>query len=78
MTRPNIDPNALVTSMEGWDAVVKDYFGAIAQGPFAPKEYANAAALPTASAFPRCIACTIDTNKLWFSNGTIWKEVTLS
>lgn len=75
MTRPNIDPTALVSSMEGWDAIVRDYIAAIAKAPFPVHQVANAAALPAAASYDRCLVCTIDTNKLWFSNGTIWKEV---
>lgn len=75
MSRPNINPDDLVTAMESWDALLRDILSAVVKAPFPVHQVANAAALPSASSFDRCLVCTIDTNKLWFSNGTIWKEV---
>lgn len=78
MARPVIDPNSLVSSMEGWDAILRDFIARLVTTPYPVPQYANLAALPTASDYTRCLACTIDTNKLYFSNGTVWKEVTLA
>lgn len=78
MTRPTIDPSQLVSSMQGWDALLRDILSAIASAPFPVHQVADFASLPLATSFDRCLVCTIDTNKLWFSDGTDWKEVTLS
>lgn len=75
MTRPNIDPTTLVTGMEAWDAVLRDMLTAILKAPMPVHQVANAAALPAATSYDRCLVCTIDTNKLWFSDGATWKEV---
>ena len=77
MTRPNLDPAVFQNGIEAWDALLRDFLTGITRTPFPVAEYANAAALPSAASYERCLATTIDTNKLWFSNGTIWKEVNL-
>lgn len=77
MTRPNIDPAALVTFSEGWDAILRDIVSALAKTPLPVPEYANAAALPSASSYDRCLATTADNNKLWFSKSASWVEVTI-
>lgn len=78
MTRPTIDPSVFQSGIEGWDALLRDVITRIASTPFPVAQFANAAALPAAGSYDRCLATTIDNNKLWFSNGTIWKEVTLA
>lgn len=78
MSRPVLDPSVFQSGIESWDALLRDFLSKIASTPFPVAQFANAAALPSASTYDRCLAATIDTNKLWFSNGTIWKEVTLS
>ena len=75
MSRPTLDPSQLQSGSEAWDAFLRDILSSLAVTPSPVPQYANAAALPAASSYDRCLACTIDTNKLWFSNGTIWKEV---
>lgn len=75
MARPNIDLDALQSGEEGWDAAAKDMFRGILVNPYPVPEFANAGALPAASSYARCLATTADNNKLWFSNGTIWKEI---
>ena len=75
MSRPLPDPTTLVSGMEAWDAVLRDMLTAILKAPLPVHQVANAAALQAATAYDRRLVCTIDTNKLWFSNGTIWKEV---
>lgn len=77
MTRPNIDPTKLVSTQEGWDALLRDILTAIVKAPLPIHQVANASALPDPTTFDRCVVTTIDTNKLWFSNGTDWKEVSL-
>ncbi len=74
MTRPSPDPTELVSGQEGWDANVRDLFSSIVSAPMPLKRYANFAALPDATLYEDCIACTAD-HKLWFSNGTAWVEV---
>lgn len=75
MARPTPDPASLVNGMEGWDAVLRDLIAAIVSAPFPVAQYADFASLPDATAYDRCIAATSSDNKLWFSNGTIWREV---
>jgi len=77
MARPNPNPAALVNGQEGWDAHLRDLITAILKAPLPVAEYADFAALPAATSFDRCMAATVDTNKLYFSNGAVWKEVTL-
>lgn len=77
MTRPTPDPAELVSGMEAWDAVIRDILAATLKQPFPVAEYADFASLPPAGNYDRCLAATVDTNKLWFSNGTLWKEVSL-
>lgn len=77
MARPNIDPSQLQSGMEGWDALLRDMLTAIAKAPFPVAEYANTGALPAANLYDGCLATTPSPRKLWFSNGTVWKEVSL-
>lgn len=77
MTRPNLDPAVFVNGTEAWDALLRDFLSGITKTPYPVPEYANAAALPAAASYQRCLATTADNNKLWFSDGTIWKEVNL-
>ncbi len=76
MTRPAPDPTQLVSGQEGWDAILRDIASAIVSAPFPVKRYVNFAGLPAATSYDQCIAATED-GKLWFSNGTVWKEVAL-
>lgn len=78
MTRPNIDPTTLVSAMEGWDALLRDLLTAIAKAPFPVAEYADLASLPAAGSHDRCLACTVDTNKLYWSKAGAWVEITLT
>lgn len=75
--RPALDPEAFQPNQQAWDALFKDYLRALVARPFPLAEYANFAALPAANQYDRCLAVTTD-NKLWFSNGTTWKEVPLA
>lgn len=75
MARPTPSTAALVNGIEAWDAVLKAILDAILTNPYPAPQFADFASLPAASSFDRCMACTIDTNKLYFSNGTVWKEV---
>lgn len=75
MTRPTIDPTSLVSNMQGWDALLRDILNALATTPLPVPQVADFASLPAAGSYDRCICATIDTNKLWFSDGTAWKEV---
>lgn len=75
MSRPTPDPADLVSGQEGWDAILRDQLAAILSGPFPVKEYADFASLPAASSYERCLAATVDSNKLWFSDGVDWQEV---
>lgn len=75
MARPNPDPTALVNGQEAWDSVLRDLIASILSTPFPVAQYANLAALPAATSYDRCMACTIDTNKLYFSDGSTWREV---
>ena len=63
--------------MEGWDALVRDMIRAMSQNPYPVPQFANLASLPAASDYSNCLACTADTHKLYFSNGTVWKEANL-
>lgn len=76
MSRPSPDPTTLVSGQEGWDANLRDLLDAAFSAPFPLKRYADFAALPAATSYDHCICSTAD-GKLWFSNGTAWKEVTL-
>lgn len=78
MSRPAPDPTAIQSTVESWDALVRDLFAAIVSQPFPVKEYANLAAFPSAGSFDRCLACAVDTNKLYFSKAGAWKEVTVA
>lgn len=77
MTRPVIDPATLISGQQGWDAVLRDLLAAIAVNPFPVPQFANLAALPAAGSYDRCLATTIDTEKLYFSKGGTWHEVTV-
>ena len=77
MVRPNLDPSVFASGLESWDAILRDFLAKIVSTPFPVAQFANFAALPAANTYDRCLACTVDTNKLWFSNGTTWKEVNL-
>lgn len=77
MSRPSPDPATLANGMESWDAYLRDLLNSILKAPLPVHEVANFAALPAAGSYDRCLACTIDTNKLWFSSGGTWREVSL-
>lgn len=77
MSRPNIDPTQLVAGMQAWDALLRDVLTAIAKAPFPVHQVANAAALPPAGSYDRCLCATVDDNKLWFSKSAVWREVSL-
>lgn len=75
--RPALDPSIFQSGTEAWDAYLRDFLAKMVTTPYPVPQFANAAALPAASSYDRCLATTADNNKLWFSNGTIWKEVNL-
>lgn len=75
MTRPNIDPTQIVSGIEGWDALLRDMLDAMLKKPIPVPQYPDFASLPTATSYDRCMATTVDTNKLWFSDGSTWREV---
>ena len=77
MTRPILNPDDLVTSMEGWDALIRDWLRSIVVTPYPIPEYANLASFPPASSYARCLAVAADTSKGYISNGTVWKEISL-
>lgn len=77
MTRPNIDPAALISGSEAWDALLRDILGALAVTPFPVPQYADLGSLPAAGSYDRCLACVLDTEKLYFSKGGSWHEVTV-
>lgn len=78
MTRPLIDPSALISGSEAWDALLRDILAAVATTPFPVPQYANLASLPAAGSYDRCLACVVDTEKLYFSKGGSWHEVTVT
>lgn len=78
MTRPTITPADLVNGQQGWDATLRDMLTAIVTNPLPVPEFADFASLPTASSYDRCLATTADDNKLYFSKGGAWKEVTVA
>jgi len=57
MTRPLIDPSALISGSEAWDALLRDILAAVATTPFPVPQYANLASLPAAGSYDRCLAC---------------------
>lgn len=75
MTRPLPNPSDIVSGQQGWDAFLRDILDAIVTNPFPPAEYANFAALPTATSYDRCLAVTTDTNSLYMSVGGLWLGV---
>lgn len=75
MTRPNIDPSALVSSQEAWDALLRDILAAIAVTPFPVPQFADFASLPDPTAYDRCMATTADDDALYFSKAGVWEEV---
>lgn len=77
MSRPAPDPTSLLSGLEGWDAILRDLLAAIVTNPFPVAQFVDFASLPAASSYERCLAATSSDNKLWFSNGTDWKEVDL-
>ena len=76
MARPVFNAADLQSGEQGWDAKLRDMIAAILNNPFPVHEVANEAARPPANQFARCLVTTADNNKLWFSNGTTWREVT--
>ena len=78
MSRPAPNVSALVNGMEGWDAVLRDLLTAVLFNPLPVAEYANFAALPDPTAFDRCMATTADDDKLFWSKGGAWKEITVA
>lgn len=78
MSRPLPDPTTLVSGQEGWDAVIRDLIAAVVSYPFPVKQYDTIGDFPAASMYDRCLAATVDTNKLYFSDGSTWREVTLA
>lgn len=77
MARPDLDPSVLVNGQEAWDAVLRDLLTGIVSQPFPVAEYADFASLPTASNYDRCLACTADDSKLYYSKSGVWREVSL-
>lgn len=82
MTKPTFVPVSILAAVEGWDGPVTDNFDAIKDifidNPMPVKEYALAAALPTASNFDRCIVIKEDATAGWlirFSDGSTWRIV---
>ena len=78
MARPTPNINALVNGMEGWDAILRDLLAAVLSNPIPIAEYADFASLPAAGSYDRCMATTADDNKLFWSKGGAWKEVTVA
>lgn len=76
MTRPSIDPAALISGQQGWDAPLRDALTGIVVNPFPVPEFANFAALPAAGSYDRCLACDVAGN-LYFSKGGTWHTVTV-
>ncbi|MEY5098848.1 MAG: hypothetical protein RJA36_1567 [Pseudomonadota bacterium] len=77
MSRPVLNPALLQNGMEAWDAFLRDFLAALATAPLPVVEYADFASLPAAGSFDRCLAATVSPAKLWFSQGGVWKEVSL-
>lgn len=55
-----------------WDATINSNKDKLVGGPFPVKEYADAAALPSAALNDRCIAATLNPIGLWLSTGASW------
>jgi hypothetical protein len=75
MARPTPDSSSLVNGQEGWDAVLRDLIDAMLKRPFPVAEYADFASLPAAASYDRCLACTSDTDTLYWSTGGAWVAV---
>jgi hypothetical protein len=60
------------SGLEGWDAEMDDNFGAILDTPFPPAEYANVAALPSASLYEGCVAWVVADDMLYVERGGSW------
>lgn len=78
MPRPIVNPAALVSGEEGWDATIRDMASATFVNPYPVPQFASEAARPPASDYEGCLCTTPSPRKLWFSDGTDWKQVTLS
>lgn len=77
MSRPTIDPDAIQSGLEGWDALIRDIVNAISNAPFPIKRYQNVSALPSAANYDHCLVATIDEENLYFSRAGVWKRVTV-
>jgi hypothetical protein len=74
MPRPT--PTPITGSVQGWDALINNFMDLVTDAPFPIKEYANAAALPAASAAnERCVAITVQPPQMWISNGSAWLQM---
>jgi hypothetical protein len=73
MARPSFTD--ITNGSAAWDADVNDNFSLVGDTPLPLATYANAAALPTASAYEDCLAVTEDTDLLYISDGSSWNLV---
>jgi hypothetical protein len=73
MARPT--RNTVNHGAESWDTAINDNFAMILDTPFPVPIYANAASLPSASAYEDCLAAVQDTDSLYISDGTSWNLV---
>ena len=74
-SRPTIDPTALVSSEEAWDALLRDIITAMAVYPLPLPRFLNVAALPDPAAYEDCMACTQD-HDVYYSDGSEWFKMT--
>ena len=73
MPRPSL--TTITSGLFAWDTSVDANFDLFALTPAPIAEFANFAALPTASSYDDCIAITFDTHTLYISDGTNWVRV---
>lgn len=75
MARPTISD--LTSGQQAWDATINDNNAILRDGPLPVYEVADLTALNLLNAanYDRCLATTVDTGKLYLSDGASWKEV---
>lgn len=73
MPRPT--PQQIQSSVQGWDAILNDWFSNLFTTPYPVPEFANLAALPSANLYDRCLAATITPAALYMSDGASWVQI---
>lgn len=75
--RPVVNPLAILSNTEHWDAAIRDALSGVFLAPLPLAQYATPAALPPAADYDNCIATVVAPKGVYYSDGSVWKRMSL-